>query len=119
MTCRDWELGTIDLPQIIICWVDRTSSPESVAQKVEGFVWVVSPPVFNLAVDNLGLLRCSSKPPWGEGTLSVTAKAPWPGLHLCNGKPLHQRNDRRVLVVPPHPHIEPIAQKEIRQKGTN
>src|SRR6516225_1958065 len=98
----------------------RLSRPEGVAEEVELLVGVVSAPVIILAVDDVRLLGMKRQATFGEPPLKRCAQ------HLClrfaptvTDRIIGITLEWDVRIVPPHPPVERIVEKKIRQEGAD
>src|ERR1700688_285196 len=98
----------------------RQSRPERVAEKIELLVAISSAPIIILAVDNLCLLRMKCQPAFSEPHLKRCAQCPRLLLTATMADSIvgiALEGDGRM--VPVHPQVERIMQKEIRQEGAD
>src|ERR1700722_376704 len=109
------------------CWAERDTEPlpsarqprpECIPEKIEPLVPMSSTPVIILAVDNLCLLRMKRQPAFSEPPLKRCAQCPRLLLTATMADGIvgvALEGDGRM--VPAHPQVERIMQKEIRQEG--
>src|SRR3990172_2000058 len=98
----------------------RQSRPECVAKKVELPVGIVSTPVIILAVDDFRLLRMKRQPALGEPLLKHRQQHLSLLLAAAMTNPIIGVTlERDVRILPPHPHIEDVMEKKIRQDGAD
>jgi hypothetical protein len=91
----------------------------TVAEKVERLVWIASAPIFILAVDDFRLLRMKRQSAVSEPPLKRCAQRPRLLLTAAVAYRIigiALEGDARM--VPTHPHVERVMEKEIRQEGT-
>src|SRR4051794_22166652 len=97
----------------------RQPRPEFIAEEVELVTRIGLAPVFILAVDDLGLLRMQRQTAFGEAVLQRPAQSRRLFLSLAvTDRIIRVPLEWDVRMVPAHPHIERVVEKEIRQQGT-
>src|SRR5271165_4756568 len=98
----------------------RQPRPECVAEEIELVVRVVSAPVIILAVDDFRLLGMKRQSAVSEPPLKRCAQCPRLLLTAAVAYRIigiALEGDARM--VPTHPHVERVMEKEIRQEGTD
>src|SRR4029078_10080389 len=98
----------------------RQPRPKRVAEKVELLVWVVAASVIVLAIDGLSFCPDAALARIPRTASQAMPATSLPAPHCDNGRS-HRRHNARTgwPMVPPHPDIERVMQKEIRQDGAD
>src|ERR1035437_6140536 len=112
--------GRAEVDEVLAVPILRPPRLKPIAQKIELLVRVSPSPVIILAVDNLRLLRMKLQPAFlharGYRCSHLLRLRFRPAMHdRIVGIPF----ERQLRILPPHPHIEPIMQKQIRQQGAD
>jgi hypothetical protein len=96
------------------------SLQHTVAEKVELPIGVVSASVIILAVDDLRLLGMKRQSAFSEPPLKRCAQRPRLRLTAAVAdRIIGIALERDGRMTPPHPHVERVMEKEIRQEGTD
>jgi hypothetical protein len=98
----------------------RQPRPKRIAEKIEPMVWVVSASIIVLAIDDFGLVRMQRQRALREPLLQRCPQR----LGLFFTATMADRIigvslERNVRMVPRHPYVERVVQKEIRQERAN
>jgi len=98
----------------------RQPRPERIAEKVELLIRVVSAPVIILAVDDFRLLRMKRQSAVREPPLKRCAQRPRLLLTAAVAyRIIRIALERDGRMIPTHPPVERVMEKEIRQEGTD
>ena len=98
----------------------RQPRPKRIAEKIEPMVWVVSASIIVLAIDDFGLIRMQRQRALREPLLQRCPQRP--GLFFTAtmaDRIIGVSLERNVRMVPRHPYVERVVQKEIRQERAN
>ena len=98
----------------------RQPRPKRIAEKIERVVWVVSASIIVLAIDDFGLIRMQRQRALREPLLQRCPQRP--GLFFTAtmaDRIIGVSLERNVRMVPRHPYVERVVQKEIRQERAN
>src|SRR5262249_21362871 len=109
------EIAGVKLTKSLPTPIFRLPRTKRITKKIEFLGWVRSSPIFVLAIDNLRLLRMKLQPtllqPLRYRIPNFLSLASRPAMHDgVIGIPLK----RQMRILPRHPHIERIMQKQIR-----
>src|ERR1035437_1836256 len=109
--------GRTEVDEVLAKSILRSPRLKTIAQKIELLVWVSPPPVVILAIDNLRLLRMKLQP-------ALLHARGYRCPHLLRLRFCPAMHDRivgipfewQIRILAPHPHVERIMQKQIRQQ---
>src|SRR4030042_675768 len=111
--------GRIETDKVLTLRVLRSPGPKRIAQEIELLLWVgLSPPII-LAVDNACLLPMKFQSTFSKPLLNRRPKTYSLGFTSTVANPIIGITLKRDLrIMPLHPLIERIMQKEIRNQRT-